>query len=87
LEDLSELRELPDLEGGVDEAAGEEADGFPSVEAVTDGGPLDGNHSDDRREYFGRNAGFRRETCADYRSMRLAVLLFTPGVDYLALFF
>jgi len=34
LEDLSELRELPDFEGGVDEAAGEEVNGFLSVEAA-----------------------------------------------------
>ena len=53
LEDLSELRELPNLEGGVDEATGEEVDGFLSVEAVANVGSLDGNHSDDRREYFG----------------------------------
>jgi len=53
LEDLSELRELPDLEGGVDEAAGEEVNGFLSVKAATEIGSLDGNYSDDRREYFG----------------------------------
>jgi len=40
LEDFSELREFPDFEGGVDEAAGEEVDGFLSVEAVADAGSL-----------------------------------------------
>jgi len=34
LEDLSELRELPDFEGGVDEATDEEVNGFLSVEAA-----------------------------------------------------
>ena len=59
---------------------------FFKVEAVADVESLDGNHSDDGREYFGRNVGFLRETYADYGSMRPTILLFAPGVNYPILF-
>jgi len=87
LEDSSELRELPNLEGSFGDAAAEEVDCFLGVVAVSDVKPLDGNHSDDCREYFGRNTGFRGETYADCRSARPAVLLPILGVNYLTRFF
>jgi len=61
-------------------------DCFLGVEAVSDVKPLDGNHSDDCGEYFGRNTGFRGETYADCRSARPAVLLPILGVNYLTRF-
>jgi len=53
LEDSRELRELSNFEGGFDKATGEEVDRFLGVEAVANVGSLNGNHSDDSREYFG----------------------------------
>ena len=53
---MSELRELSNFERGFHEAAGEEVNYFSGIKTVTDGGSLDGNHSDDGREYFGGRA-------------------------------
>ena len=83
---MSELRELSNFEGNFDEATGEEVNCFWAVEVVADVGSLNGNRSDDGREYFGGNAGFRRETYAEYSSASSAVLLFARAVNYLVVF-
>ena len=43
---MSELRELSNFEGNIDEATGEEVNCSWAVEEVADVGSLNGNHSD-----------------------------------------
>jgi len=51
---------FPTLKEALEMPRQKKIDCFLGVEAVCDLRPLDGNHSDDCREYFGRNTGFRR---------------------------
>lgn len=63
--DLLELRQTDSLEGNLDEAAGEEVDGFGAVLAVADVRALDGDHADDGLEDGGTEVGAGGETDAD----------------------
>ena len=83
---MSELRELYNFERGFDEPASEEVNCFLGIETVADVGSLEGNHSDDRREYFAGNANFQGETYADDDSVRPAALLFTTAINFLIIF-
>ena len=47
---MAELGQRDGLEGGLDEAAGEEVDGLDAVLAVADVAALDGDHADDGAE-------------------------------------
>lgn len=60
-----QLAEADRLEGGVDEAAGEEVERLLGVLPVADVAALDGDHADDALEDRGRDAGSRWQADAD----------------------
>lgn len=65
VENALQLAEADGLEGGVDEAAGEEVERLLGVLPVADVAALDGDHADDALEDGGRDAGAGGQADAD----------------------